>query len=112
MRKYKIALAAAIFSMIVLISGCGEDEQPTITPRQTETVTQTEEPRIHKDYKPTVTAPIRSTTTPETTTAPEDANPYGYDMSQYSDGEDLYDDYEDDFEDEDEAEDYYDDYGD
>lgn len=38
-------------------------------------------------------------------------NPNSYNMDDYTDGADLYDDYPEDFEDLSEAEDYYDDYG-
>jgi hypothetical protein len=85
------------------------EETPTVTPEPTEeTPTVTPEPT---EDSQTDEIWWRSITITTTAPAPEDTNPYGYNMSQYSDGEDLYDDNEDDFEDEEEAEDYYDDYG-
>ena len=119
MKRFTIFLTAAI--SISPLSACGDrqtyeshtsesmKEQPTATPEPTEEIpTVTPEPT---EDSQTDEIWWRSITITTTAPAPEDTNPYGYNMSQYSDGEDLYDDNEDDFEDEEEAEDYYDDYG-
>ena len=118
-KRFMIFLTVA--TSIALLSACGasqtsqKNDTPiqTTTPQPTKTLTpiQTTTPQPAKALTPEQGSEHDTVSAPTPTTAPEDTNPYGYDMHEYTDGEDLYYDNEDDFEDEEEAEDYYDDYG-